>query len=428
MYEKYTTQTSKNSKNKTIMIKTLRFTLVALLALVSTASFADKTVTFTAGTENGQYTGSGTPQSGVESITKDGVTIGTSTGAFAAVNYNTKVGEYRIYKSATFTATVSTGAIKKIVFTCTAKGAAKYGPGSFTGDGYTFETDGYTGTWAGNASSVTLTASSNQVRATKIEVTYDENGQGGQGGGGTEQPDQPETVQTVDNIAAFKALADGTTAVLKLNNAVVVYKNAYNKTTEYYVRDASGAIQFYNTGLDLAEGDAITGTVEGKLKIYNGMAELTNTSNTSAEKLTVEKTIGVSPTQVEVSDLLDNKYLADLVVVKGNLSSVTEGSYTNVYVSDGDDQVMVFDKFKTGINIPSDGGLYEIKGVFVSANLSGNITYELSPLSITQVSTGINGVEAIAADANAPMYNIAGQRVSKDYKGLVIMNGKKIMK
>lgn len=407
------------------MIKTLRFMLVALLALVSTASFADKTVTFTAGTENGQYTGSGTPQSGAESITKDGVTIGTSSGAFAAVNYNTQAGEYRIYKSATFTATVSTGAIKKIVFTCTAKGAAKQGPGCFTGDGYTFESDGYTGTWAGNASSVTLTASSNQVRATKIEVTYDENGQGGQGGGG----DQPgTTVQTVDNIAAFKALADGTTAVLKLNNAVVVYKNAYNTTTEYYVRDASGAIQFYNTGLDLAEGDAISGTVEGKFVIYNGMPEFAKTSNTSAEKLTIEKTTGVSPTQVEVSDLLDNKYLADLVVVKGTLSSVTEGSYTNTYVSDGDDQVMVYDKFKTGISIPSDGAQYEIKGVFVSASLSGKITYELTPLSITSVSTGINGVEAVAADANAPMYNIAGQRVSKDYKGLVIVNGKKIMK
>ena len=416
------------------MIKTLRFTLVALLALVSTASFADKTVTFTAGIENGQYTGSGTPQSGEEKITKDGVTIGTSNGAFAATNYNTKAGEYRIYKSYTFTATVSTGAIKKIVFTCTAKGTAKQGPGCFTGDGYTFESDGYVGTWTGNASSVTLTASSNQVRATKIEVTYDENGQGGQGGGGTEQPDQPgTTVQTVDNIAAFKALADGTTAVLRLNNAVVLYKNVYTTSkgatnTEYYVRDASGAIQFYNTGLELEEGDALTGTVEGKLSIYNDMPELSKTDNTSAANITVEKAAGVSPTEVEVSDLLDNTHLADLIVVKGAISSVTEGNYTNNYISDGDDQVMVFDKLKTGVKIPTDGAQYEVKGIFVSTKLSGKITYEIAPLSITPVATGINGVEAAAVDANAPVYNIAGQRVSKDYKGLVIVNGKKIMK
>ena len=28
-------------------------------------------------------------------------------------------------------------------------------------------------------------------------------------------------------------------------------------------------------------------------------------------------------------------------------------------------------------------------------------------------------------NANAPMYNLAGQRVSKNYKGVVIQNGKK---
>ena len=415
------------------MIKTLRFTLVALLALVSTASFADKTVTFTAGVEKGQYTGSGTPQSGAETITKDGVTIGTSNGAFAAVNYNTQAGEYRVYKSSTFTATVATGAIKKIVFTCTAKGTTKQGPGCFTGDGYTFESDGYVGTWSGNASSVTLTATSNQVRATKIEVTYDENGQGGQGGGGTEQPDQPgTTVTTVDNIAAFKALSDGTTAVLKLNNAVVLYKNEYQTkngatNTEYYVRDASGAIQFYNTGLSLEVGDALTGTVEGKYAIYNGMPEFAATSNTSAANYNVSKTTAVSPTEVEVSDLTDDTHIADLIVVKGTFASVTEGTHTNAYLVDGDEKVMVYDKFKTGLTLPTEGE-YEVKGILVTAKLSGNITYELAPLSITPVTTGINGVEASAADADAPVYNIAGQRVGKDYKGLVIVNGKKIMK
>ena len=40
--------------------------------------------------------------------------------------------------------------------------------------------------------------------------------------------------------------------------------------------------------------------------------------------------------------------------------------------------------------------------------------------------TGITEVVADKADnANAPAYNIAGQRVSKNAKGLVIINGKK---
>lgn len=41
--------------------------------------------------------------------------------------------------------------------------------------------------------------------------------------------------------------------------------------------------------------------------------------------------------------------------------------------------------------------------------------------------TGINNIQTTTAVENNVMYNIAGQRVNKDYKGLVIMNGKKMM-
>ena len=41
--------------------------------------------------------------------------------------------------------------------------------------------------------------------------------------------------------------------------------------------------------------------------------------------------------------------------------------------------------------------------------------------------TGIANVDVNANDNfdNAPMYNLAGQKVSKSYKGIVIVNGKK---
>lgn len=41
--------------------------------------------------------------------------------------------------------------------------------------------------------------------------------------------------------------------------------------------------------------------------------------------------------------------------------------------------------------------------------------------------TGINNIQTTTAVKNNVMYNIAGQRVNKDYKGPVIMNGKKMM-
>ena len=46
--------------------------------------------------------------------------------------------------------------------------------------------------------------------------------------------------------------------------------------------------------------------------------------------------------------------------------------------------------------------------------------------NITVGTTGINSIEADNADA--PAFNMAGQKVNKGYKGVVIMNGKKVVK
>lgn len=47
------------------------------------------------------------------------------------------------------------------------------------------------------------------------------------------------------------------------------------------------------------------------------------------------------------------------------------------------------------------------------------VTLKNDPTGINEVSNSI---------ANAPIYNLAGQRVGKDYKGVVIQNGKKFIK
>ena len=48
--------------------------------------------------------------------------------------------------------------------------------------------------------------------------------------------------------------------------------------------------------------------------------------------------------------------------------------------------------------------------------------YEFTPSG----STGISNVKA-AEDVNAPVYNLAGQQVSKDSKGVLIQNGRKFV-
>ena len=53
----------------------------------------------------------------------------------------------------------------------------------------------------------------------------------------------------------------------------------------------------------------------------------------------------------------------------------------------------------------------------------------LRSVTITTVSAaGIKNVQTIEVNENAPIYNLAGQRVDKDYKGVVVQNGKKFIK
>ena len=53
----------------------------------------------------------------------------------------------------------------------------------------------------------------------------------------------------------------------------------------------------------------------------------------------------------------------------------------------------------------------------------------LRSVTITSVTAaGIKNVQTIEVNENAPIYNLAGQRVDKDYKGGVVQNGKKFIK
>lgn len=55
-----------------------------------------------------------------------------------------------------------------------------------------------------------------------------------------------------------------------------------------------------------------------------------------------------------------------------------------------------------------------------------NNGYTLQSYTIKALS-GINELSAAKANVNAPVYNLAGQRVNKDAKGILIQNGKKFI-
>lgn len=78
----------------------------------------------------------------------------------------------------------------------------------------------------------------------------------------------------------------------------------------------------------------------------------------------------------------------------------------------------------------SIGGFYfDTTGDATITTTNGNTLLDKGQLPGQGGGTGIAGVEVKEeVDANAPVYNIAGQRVSKDAKGLVIVNGKKYLR
>lgn len=417
------------------MNKILRLSFIAVLALIANFSFAGvSTIDFTK--LSVKTTGSD------EDMESKGYTFTSGDFTFTAKKnngstqptQNASTKDLRHYAKNTIT--ISGAKMTKMVFTISKAGKSRWAKVTASEGTMTVDQTKGTATWENTvgSSSVTLTVGdkneygtdaktkAGQFNVDKVDITSD-----GQGGGETPTPPAEET--KAENIAAFKALASGTTATLTLKNAQVVYKNVYTTksgatNTEYYVRDASGAIQFFNTDLELNVNQVINGTVEVTYSLFNELPEATKTANTSAEKLTITDGEAAVPTKVTVADLTSDKYLCDLVTVENaNIISETSGTYTNQYLTNGTDKVMIYDKFKTKTSI-TDGEGFDVTGILVTAKLSGNIIKELAPIS-APVPTGINSITTDAADANAPVYNLSGQRVGKNAKGVLIKNGKK---
>ena len=409
------------------MNKILRYSFIALLAFICDFAFAgETTIDFTKLTVTTKA---------------DGYTLKSGDFTFAAVknnggtaptqNNNSK--DLRHYAKNTLT--ITGAKMTKIVFAMSDAGLKQWADITASEGKITIDKDAKTTTWenATGSTAITLTVGDENKYGTKADkkagqfdissvvITSD-----GQGGGETPTPPAEET--KAENIAAFKALASGTTATLTLKDAQVVYKNVYTTksgtNTEYYVRDASGAIQFFNTDLELNVNQVINGTVEVTYSPFNELPEAKKTANTSAEKLTITDGETAVPTKVTVADLTSNKYLCDLVTVENaNIISETSGTYTNQYLTNGTDKVMIYNKFKTNVTI-SEGEGYDVTGVLVTAKLSGKIVKELAPIS-APVATGINHISTAVDSADAPVYNLSGQCVGKNAKGVLIKNGKK---
>jgi len=143
-----------------------KFLSLLMMTLFATTMWAATEVTFNPASDKGN--GSATVAAEY-TITKDGVTVTVSNGMVPDEHY-------RVYKGSTM-AISATSNIIGVTFNCTAEGTEKYGPGNFTASTGTYTNSGKVGTWSGDATSITFTASTAQVRITSFTVTLGESGE-----------------------------------------------------------------------------------------------------------------------------------------------------------------------------------------------------------------------------------------------------------
>ena len=232
-------------------------------------------------------------------------------------------------------------------------------------------------------------------------------------GGGTPGP----SMTVCNNIAEFKALDKNAEAELKLNNVEVLYATE----KDVFVRDASGAIEFYNTGLTFTTGQVLNGSIIGKYSPYNNLPELAKTDNTNADKISFTEGGTPAPVDVSISQLNSETYLCDLVRL--SLVDITENEGKTYATKDGE-SIQLFDKFKImEAALLSEPTSYTVTGILVIYKDS----YQLYPTAIG-ATVGIQNTTISTFDPSAPVFNTAGQRVSPNYKGIVIQSGKKFVK
>lgn len=431
------------------MIKTLRFTLMAVMMLICGAISAQTVVTFTAGTDKSEGA----------TLTKDGITLtlkeGTSTSGLGKL----ATAEYRLYKGNILTVSSTIGNITNIEFTCTANNTSKYGPGCFAAqNGYTFKDK--VGTWVGNATSVVFTAETAQVRAKTIKVTV---------GGAAGETKKDAKLAFSEEKVNHEVGTDFTSPTFSWETTATVKFSSDNE-----------AVATVN-----AEGVIALGTEEGKAVIT---AEAAENDKYAAGKATCTIYVWHYVTYKKATEIVSGEKYLIVAQRDGKtyyampqkagakygylLTQMKEGTLDELKVESSYDDNFVFAECEDGYSIQDCYGRYlymdddpnhksfqlgtepvawEVEasdnGTFSITNNGQYIQFgegtftSFGAYSTEQANTvlpmlfkiekgevvGINNINASTAVKNNVMYNIAGQRVNKDYKGLVIMNGKKMM-
>lgn len=144
--------------------------------------------------------------------------------------------------------------------------------------------------------------------------------------------------------------------------------------------------------------------------------------------LTYNKIAGVVPANTAV--LLSGEAKEYTLAAAGGAATTVD---TDLKVADGETKGA--DNIYCLANKTSNGvGFYQVKsGVIIPANkayleINASTSAKYYSIGIGGNTTGIQAIQQNSVKADGIMYSLSGQRVGKDYKGIVICNGKKMIK
>lgn len=196
----------------------------------------------------------------------------------------------------------------------------------------------------------------------------------------------------------------------------------------------STANNYYKFVFDCQKGSS-NGLIQvSKIAYYKvgDTPEIVDITNTAETAYTIAK----------AKELIDaGKGLSESVYVKGTVSQASK----ELNPTFGSLSYYISDDGTTGNELQVFGGLSFESQKFTSVDdikvgdvviVYGKLkkygtTYELDKnnilISLNGTTTGITNITTDEAAKNAPVYNLAGQKVTKAYKGVVIKNGKKMI-
>ena len=190
---------------------------------------------------------------------------------------------------------------------------------------------------------------------------------------------------------------------------------------------------FVLDNVNLSEGLSYVWSIDKKYKCAKASA-FVNKKNLPSESWLVSPWIKLSAAEVIRSLYFDHavsKYFGNvseeatlwIKVEGGDWTQITSIAYPEV------PQDKSFSPFETQtVSLAGyEGKKIKVGFKYVSTDEAAG-TWEIRNFKVSTDVSGINEIKADKLDVNAPVYNLAGQRVNANAKGILIQNGKKFIK